>query len=835
MNPLLDTRIGGFLPFVDRTEGGGRYDTLFAHAQRTDTPLRGVDITGKTIDELRQFSGPQGPYGQWSRQKLGYRATPMGRFQFVGTTMAEVADRMGLSGDTLFTPEVQNAMFENEVSRVLSSARSRPAQRQALRGVWEGFKNASDAELDRAIEQFQTGAPVEGAFQTASSRNVPMPPPRPGGLGGLGGTEPPAAYASMASGPAPSAQGGGDPNQTVPAAMMALNAGDDRAPRAEAFGQTIPSLQRAGIQPRQPFSGRASGLDSFGPGGPQPFAANGGPAALGARGGGVAAMERNPMSPPAPNMTPRPATPPSFMPGGAQSQAQGVPSFAQGSPPPIRVQQGMPPVVGAVQGASAGPPMPNVSAVAQAAQPQQPQQPPMPPPRPSNIGGQNMPRGIDPNQYAGGEWIPPDVGRQLAAQQMGGQANMPAQGAQAAQGGGIAPSAPQGSPGGLGGLGGLRGPLHAAFLSMLTSNDRRAPFANMPQFMQQQMEIDQQMQAQRQAQAQEAESQRFRQTIAGGGDGFPGGAAPAEGQAGAGQAGNGTGNRTLDSLYARRSQIARAIANAPTKQDADMAQVLLDDLDRQIERFEKQAGFRRASPEQAAEYGAAAGQFGPDGRFYPINPPSGMSIESDGQGGFRLTQGPGAGASAGSPGLQKIDEEFGKEYVQWRTGGAGDTVKQLDQLNEALQIVETTEGITGPIIGSLPEFAQAVINQDGVIARDYVEEVVQRNLRIVLGAQFTEKEGERLIARAYNSRLPPAENARRIRRLITQVQSMAQAKEAAAQYFEQNGTLQGFTGGAALDPQNIYGMSFDDEGTLSRSQSGGPRRMRFNPETGELE
>src|SRR5690606_7362084 len=30
--------------------------------------------------------------------------------------------------------------------------------------------------------------------------------------------------------------------------------------------------------------------------------------------------------------------------------------------------------------------------------------------------------------------------------------------------------------------------------------------------------------------------------------------------------------------------------------------------------------FRQATPQEAAAYGAAGGQFGPDGRFYPINP-----------------------------------------------------------------------------------------------------------------------------------------------------------------------------------------------------------------------
>jgi hypothetical protein len=49
--------------------------------------------------------------------------------------------------------------------------------------------------------------------------------------------------------------------------------------------------------------------------------------------------------------------------------------------------------------------------------------------------------------------------------------------------------------------------------------------------------------------------------------------------------------------------------------------------------------FRIATPEQAAAYGATAGQFGPDGRFYPVDTPKGMTIESDGQGGFRMVQG----------------------------------------------------------------------------------------------------------------------------------------------------------------------------------------------------
>jgi hypothetical protein len=54
--------------------------------------------------------------------------------------------------------------------------------------------------------------------------------------------------------------------------------------------------------------------------------------------------------------------------------------------------------------------------------------------------------------------------------------------------------------------------------------------------------------------------------------------------------------------------------------------------------------FRRATPQEAAEYGVAYGQFDSDGKFFPIRVPSGMSIESDGQGGIKVVQGPGVGS-----------------------------------------------------------------------------------------------------------------------------------------------------------------------------------------------
>lgn len=148
-----------------------------------------------------------------------------------------------------------------------------------------------------------------------------------------------------------------------------------------------------------------------------------------------------------------------------------------------------------------------------------------------------------------------------------------------------------------------------------------------------------------------------------------------------------------------------------------------------------------------------------------------------------------------TPGRKKADEAFGEEYATFRAGGGyADAVKQMEQLDDVLTELESGKNLTGPLTGSVPDSVLKFTNPEAISAREKVEEVVQRNLRLILGAQFTEKEGERLIKRAYNPNLSEAENAQRVRRLLGQMRTALQAKQDAADYFEQNGTLTGWRG-----------------------------------------
>lgn len=160
----------GLLGLVDKVEGGGKYNTLFAYAQDKDTPFKGVDVTAMTLDELYTFTDPKGPYGQWVKENNPDKvvSTPLGRYQIVGRTLKDIAKGMGLSGKEKFTPELQDQMFAYLAARRIRKADSDKDMLKQLRLEWDGFNKLDDAELLTAAKAF---------------RFSKLPQSRPAGLG----------------------------------------------------------------------------------------------------------------------------------------------------------------------------------------------------------------------------------------------------------------------------------------------------------------------------------------------------------------------------------------------------------------------------------------------------------------------------------------------------------------------------------------------------------------------------------------------------------------------------------------------------------------------------
>ena len=140
---------------IDKKEGGGGYDTLFGNAQQQGKEFAGVDVSNMTVGQAIDFA--KGQYADWSKKKLGYVATPMGRYQIVGSTLADAAKNLKLAPDTPFNAQTQDQIFHYLVGRALKGKKTEEAKREALRNTWAGFKNVSNAELDSAIQQYEKG------------------------------------------------------------------------------------------------------------------------------------------------------------------------------------------------------------------------------------------------------------------------------------------------------------------------------------------------------------------------------------------------------------------------------------------------------------------------------------------------------------------------------------------------------------------------------------------------------------------------------------------------------------------------------------------------------
>lgn len=151
----------------------------------------------------------------------------------------------------------------------------------------------------------------------------------------------------------------------------------------------------------------------------------------------------------------------------------------------------------------------------------------------------------------------------------------------------------------------------------------------------------------------------------------------------------------------------------------------------------------------------------------------------------------------GTPAEKAVDTDFAKDYANWYAGGGKSSVqKNISQMQSAVNDLKNSKDMTGGLSMSIPgmssDAVQKKLNPEMIIARDKIRGAIQNTLKETLGAQFTEAEGERIMNRAFDPQLTPAENARRAQVELDGLKSRAQAKEDAAKYYEKNRTLRGY-------------------------------------------
>ena len=150
-----------------------------------------------------------------------------------------------------------------------------------------------------------------------------------------------------------------------------------------------------------------------------------------------------------------------------------------------------------------------------------------------------------------------------------------------------------------------------------------------------------------------------------------------------------------------------------------------------------------------------------------------------------------------TPGQAKADEAWGKDYASWVNEGGAEglraKLRRIAALQKELLDPASPDTLSGPLIGRAPEIVRQGLNERGLTLENDARALVTATLRQILGAQFTEKEGERIFNQSFNPRLSEEANAHNLKRIMGENLSNAAGRIAAASYYEKNGTLQGFT------------------------------------------
>jgi hypothetical protein len=165
-----------------------------------------------------------------------------------------------------------------------------------------------------------------------------------------------------------------------------------------------------------------------------------------------------------------------------------------------------------------------------------------------------------------------------------------------------------------------------------------------------------------------------------------------------------------------------------------------------------------------------------------------------------------------SPAEKSRDSEAGKQLANWDSQGRATVTSNIEALNNVIGGLEDGQIKTRGFIDALPfgaDWARAIMNPEAQDAKDRVQGVIFQTLRETLGAQFTEREGQRLVEASYNAKLGPEQNAARLRDYTKNLQRAAEARESQLQYLKENRTLQGYTG---PDPEAIMSQTGRGEG-----------------------
>ena len=134
----------GILELIAQRESGGDYNATLDNGRWTGGARNLVNMTLKEILALQSsMRTPENRalYGN------GQGSSALGRYQIVGTTLQGLIKDLGLSGNELFSPEMQDRLAAQLLRQI------KPGDVSGIRGVWAGLNNVPAPVIQQAWGQ----------------------------------------------------------------------------------------------------------------------------------------------------------------------------------------------------------------------------------------------------------------------------------------------------------------------------------------------------------------------------------------------------------------------------------------------------------------------------------------------------------------------------------------------------------------------------------------------------------------------------------------------------------------------------------------------------------
>ena len=159
------------------------------------------------------------------------------------------------------------------------------------------------------------------------------------------------------------------------------------------------------------------------------------------------------------------------------------------------------------------------------------------------------------------------------------------------------------------------------------------------------------------------------------------------------------------------------------------------------------------------------------------------------------TQGLDVGEKPLTPFQEAFDKTSATELANFMSKEYPGQITNLQKFDDVIEQLKNNPNLTGAVEGGMPSALKVLLNPESIGVQDDIQSIIFQQLKATLGAQFTQQEGEKLVAANFNKYLSEEINIKRLERLRGETVRGLENKVAMFKHMQSGGSLRDWKGG----------------------------------------